>query len=230
MQNHPLSIPEIEAWLRLLAAPTPEQIQAALALRRQELLSTWLRQHQALPPVINDPIFAMLPDQLALQQGFIMPLPRAAVAPAQPPPIEQQQVIIPQAIAPRASTSSQGDTVTPPTTHHSHPDDLLAILTHMTPTFPVRLFQLILEAERNQQNHIIHFNETGDAFWLHDRDSFMSELVPKHLRLRSFASFRRQLCLYGFRKRLDGSSLEYRHDMFHRERPTDLKRLRRTER
>ena len=106
-------------------------------------------------------------------------------------------------------------------------DEMPTDLDLMTPKFPVKLFKLVLDAELNHQKHIIQFTEDGDAILLHDRKALMHELVPKHLRLTNFASFRRQMCLYGFEKREHRSSLVYRHALFHRDRPRALSKLRR---
>lgn len=100
-------------------------------------------------------------------------------------------------------------------------------LDFLNQTFPVRLFRLVYEAEQNNQEHIIQFNQAGDAILLHDREALMRELVPNHLRLTNFASFRRQMCMYGFEKRCHSATitLEYRHECFHRDRPMDLARI-----
>lgn len=71
--------------------------------------------------------------------------------------------------------------------------DLLSILRYVTPTFPVRLYQLIVDAEENGQQDIVHFTPSGDAFVVVDPDRLVSELVPQHFRLASFSSFRAEL-------------------------------------
>lgn len=107
----------------------------------------------------------------------------------------------------------------------NRPNDVMATLDFMPPSFPVKLFRMIVDAERKHLTHIIHFNGAGDAFLLHDRKALMAEVVPNHLRLKNFSSFRRQLCLYGFQKRHFRESLEYRHELFHRDRPLELSYL-----
>ena len=126
----------------------------------------------------------------------------------------------------RRTTSSSGDAPSQPRPDKNYTlNELLSSVEYLTPTFQVKLFRLIVNAERNRQTHIIQFTPAGDAILLHDRDALMKELVPKHLRLKSFASFRRQMCLYGFEKRPCGSSLEYKHDLFHRDFPMKLNQL-----
>ena len=75
--------------------------------------------------------------------------------------------------------------------HRRIPADVAyARLGGLKQTFPVRLFRLILDAEIHKKDHIIRFSEAGDAILLHNRDALMQELVPKHLRLKSYSSFR----------------------------------------
>ena len=93
-------------------------------------------------------------------------------------------------------------------------------------TFPIRLHRLIVAAEAENRRDIIHFSKAGDSFVLVDRDALMSDLVPRFFRLRSFASFRRQMCLYDFEKDVrSANQTEYRHPLFHRDRPEDLVKL-----
>lgn len=113
--------------------------------------------------------------------------------------------------------------------HRRIPADVAyARLGGLKQTFPVRLFRLILDAEIHKKDHIIRFSEAGDAILLHNRDALMQELVPKHLRLKSYSSFRRQMCLYCFDKNpLDDDTVIYHHNLFHRDRPDDVRLLKR---
>ena len=99
----------------------------------------------------------------------------------------------------------------------------LSVIDYISPSFATRLYRTVAEAEANGHHDIVHFTEEGDGFVLVDRDRFAEELAPKHFRLRTFLSFRRQLAQYGFEKKYGaGDSLEFRHEFFHRDRPTDL--------
>ena len=91
--------------------------------------------------------------------------------------------------------------------------------------FPVKLFRLLLQAERENMEDVICFSHNGLAFHIHDRHRFASELIPQYFRHNSMASFRRQLYLYGFTKVEHGRG--YRHDLFRKSRPDLLPLIRR---
>ena len=100
-------------------------------------------------------------------------------------------------------------------------------LASMTQTFPVKLYRLILEAHEYHHGEIIIFSPTGEGFLMLDRDAFMSLLAPRYFRLHSFASFRRQLYLYGFVKCAHQGRKGYTHPGFRRDRPDLLCTIRR---
>ena len=125
-----------------------------------------------------------------------------------PNAIQQDQVEIPQL---------------PPPGQAQQVDDALR---HIPQTFPIRLYRLIIDAERNDQEHIIQFNDAGNTILLHEQNGLMELLAPQHLRMTKFSSFRRQMEFHGFERALsEDGSLEYRHALFHRDRPGDLMSL-----
>ena len=98
------------------------------------------------------------------------------------------------------------------------------------PVFPHLLHQLLHAVRENGQDHIIRFSEEGDAFWILDREAFLKEVSPNYFQFRSMASFRRQLCIYGFVRYEVGGRAGYRHEVFHRDHPERLPLIRRSKR
>lgn len=107
------------------------------------------------------------------------------------------------------------------------PRDVSQILDTMSESFPVKLYRLIRRAEANNQDHIISFIPDGSAFWILDPKALIDELSPQYFRLRSLASFRRQLYMYGFIKHRLGGKKGYHHEHFHRDRPEFLQLIHR---
>lgn len=95
------------------------------------------------------------------------------------------------------------------------------------PMFPTLLRRMLLDAQSNGQDDIIRFTSQGDAIVILNREALITDLVPHYFRMKSMASFRRQLCLYGFVKCIRDGNQAYRHDLFHRDRPEQLEELRR---
>ena len=71
-------------------------------------------------------------------------------------------------------------------------------------SFPLKLYRILYETERNHQEHIISFCPSGRAIKIHDVEAFVKEIMPKYFASNRFASFQRQLNLYGFSKILRG--------------------------
>ena len=94
-------------------------------------------------------------------------------------------------------------------------------------TFPSLLHRLIREAEATKQDHIVRF-VGDDAFEVVDRDAFLKVLTPKYFALRNYASFRRQLCMYGFERcLLPSGTVGYQHELFRRSKPEWSHKIRR---
>jgi len=66
--------------------------------------------------------------------------------------------------------------------------------------FPVKVYEMLENAEKKQFSHIVSWNETGTGFMVHDKDHFTKEIVPHYFNLTKYKSFQRQLSLYGFQR------------------------------
>ncbi|KAK3750467.1 hypothetical protein QZH41_006261 [Actinostola sp. cb2023] len=65
------------------------------------------------------------------------------------------------------------------------------------PAFLVKLWKLV---EDQQYDMHISWNRSGSGFLVHDQATFSREILPKYFKHNNFASFVRQLNMYGFRK------------------------------
>ncbi|XP_068697293.1 heat shock factor protein-like isoform X1 [Montipora capricornis] len=65
------------------------------------------------------------------------------------------------------------------------------------PAFLVKLWKLV---EDPQYDDHISWNKNGSGFLVHDQATFAREILPKYFKHNNFASFVRQLNMYGFRK------------------------------
>lgn len=86
--------------------------------------------------------------------------------------------------------------------------------------FPTLLHMVITRAEQNGYSHICAWHAHGRSFSVYKRDLFVSEVMPNYFRQSQYASFQRQLNLYGFR-RISQKSPDhgsYYHEMFLRSR------------
>lgn len=66
--------------------------------------------------------------------------------------------------------------------------------------FPVKVYEMLENAEKKQFAHIVSWNENGTGFMVHDKDHFTKEIVPHYFNLTKYKSFQRQLSLYGFQR------------------------------
>lgn len=66
--------------------------------------------------------------------------------------------------------------------------------------FPVKVYEMLENAEKKQFSHIVSWNEAGTGFMVHDKDHFTKEIVPHYFNLTKYKSFQRQLSLYGFQR------------------------------
>jgi len=66
--------------------------------------------------------------------------------------------------------------------------------------FPVKVYEMLENAEKKQFSHIVSWNENGTGFMVHDKDHFTKEIVPHYFNLTKYKSFQRQLSLYGFQR------------------------------
>jgi HSF-type DNA-binding len=70
-------------------------------------------------------------------------------------------------------------------------------------TFPVILYDLLIDMERKGKTDIISFTHDGKAFCIHKPLEFLNEISPIYFSYSKLASFKRQLQLYHF-KRMQG--------------------------
>lgn len=102
--------------------------------------------------------------------------------------------------------------------------------------FPERLYRMLCDAESQKFDHIICFNKAGTSIRIHDEEEFEKEVGPAYFRHCKYASFRRQLSMYGFLRRESKGDLlcmgedagSFYHKLFRRGRPDLLALVLRT--
>lgn len=82
--------------------------------------------------------------------------------------------------------------------------------------FPSKLHHLLEDAEKLNFEHIVSWTDQGRAFHIHDQKEFVEKIMNNYFDQSKFASFRRQLNLYGFRRRrsCNNTGNEYYHENF----------------
>ncbi|CAB9527672.1 shock factor protein (Partial), partial [Seminavis robusta] len=70
-------------------------------------------------------------------------------------------------------------------------------------TFPVKLYRMLYEVEKNGKADIVSFLPHGRSFAIHKQNEFAT-ILPGYFATDRMASFQRQLNLYGFRRITDG--------------------------
>jgi len=95
-------------------------------------------------------------------------------------------------------------------------------------SFPVKLHRMIMETERKGLSDIVSFTESGRAFRVYKPDEFTEEIIPNYFHHTHFASFRRQLSMYGFQRIAFGPDAgAMAHLMFLRSDPELCKNIKR---
>eukprot|EP00804_Cyclotella_cryptica_P026569 CCRYP_020449-RA/>CCRYP_020449-RA protein AED:0.12 eAED:0.12 QI:270/1/1/1/1/1/2/312/526 len=90
--------------------------------------------------------------------------------------------------------------------------------------FVLKLYQMVNGAP----DDILSWVSNGEAFRISDLSRLESETLPSYFRHSRFQSLVRQLNFYNFRKvNRERTFWVYHHPLFHRDRPHDLKKLRR---
>ncbi|KAJ3573377.1 hypothetical protein NP233_g2473 [Leucocoprinus birnbaumii] len=96
------------------------------------------------------------------------------------------------------------------------------------PAFLQKLFEMLNDPN---SSGLIHWSESGDSFFVLDHERFAQDILPRWFKHKNFASFVRQLNMYGFHKiphlqqgvlRSDTGENEYwnfAHENFRREQP-----------
>jgi HSF-type DNA-binding len=98
--------------------------------------------------------------------------------------------------------------------------------------FPFNLHDMVESSSMSSQSDIIRWSPHGRAFRVYDKDRLVNELLPRYLKRQTkFASFQRQLNMYGFLKLLGDHSDKggYYHPLFLRGRPALSKLIFRNE-
>ena len=71
-------------------------------------------------------------------------------------------------------------------------------------SFPHKLYRMLYEAEKEDNEHIVSFLPSGRGFAIHDAKEFADCIMGRYFTTRRLASFQRQLNLYGFRRISEG--------------------------
>lgn len=94
--------------------------------------------------------------------------------------------------------------------------------------FPLKLYRILYEAEKNGQSDIISFLPHGQAFAVHKSREFIRDIMPKYFAAGRMNTFLKQLNLYFFVRNTDGKDKgAYRHPMFARGKRHLCKKIKR---
>ena len=63
----------------------------------------------------------------------------------------------------------------------------------MRQPFPVKVYEMLENAESKQFSHIVSWNTDGTGFMVHDKEYFTKEIVPHYFNLTKYKSFQRQV-------------------------------------
>ena len=92
--------------------------------------------------------------------------------------------------------------------------------------FPYKLHEMLDEAEKRGEEHIISWIRLGTAFIVRDVPEFVNRLLPRHFKQSKYKSFQRQLNLWNFERLTSGPDKgAYFHPQFLRENPDLCKNL-----
>lgn len=99
--------------------------------------------------------------------------------------------------------------------HPFKPQEESSNINNKSAFFPAKLHQLLEDAERLNFRHIVSWTDDGRAFQIHDQKEFVSRIMNIYFDQSKFASFRRQLNLYGYnRTRTNNNRNMYFHESF----------------
>jgi len=95
-------------------------------------------------------------------------------------------------------------------------------------TFPFRLHGLLTQAEKLGLSDIVAWHPSGKKFVIHHQQDFIAKVLPNVFKQSMFASFRRQLNAYGFKREIksnkqssskesESRSIVYLHKYFDRD-------------
>ena len=96
-----------------------------------------------------------------------------------------------------------------------------------TAAFPVKLYEMLVQVDKEGLSHIISWQPHGRCFVVHSANAF-KKLVHRFFKQSKIASFQRQLNLYGFQRLTAGQDKgAYYHELFLRNRADLLPRIQR---
>lgn len=82
------------------------------------------------------------------------------------------------------------------------------------PAFVMKVWSMVNDPKNREY---IRWNEDGETFQVYHREEFMKEIIPKYFKHNNFASFVRQLNMYGWHKVQDINSGTLKDDKDHEE-------------
>ena len=97
-------------------------------------------------------------------------------------------------------------------------------------SFPQKLHQMLNNLEREGRQDVASFELDGKAFSIHKPKLFVDTVMAKYFRMKSYASFQRQLNLYCFKRIKQGGKGRgaYTHPLFVQEQPLLSVNMKRT--
>lgn len=95
-------------------------------------------------------------------------------------------------------------------------------------TFPSKLYRLLQDVEEEGNTHIVCWIKGGTAFQVYDIEAFMDKILVKYFDMGKYASFRRQVNLYGFSRGIHEAKTYFQHPCFVRHDPSLCEQMTRT--
>jgi len=97
-----------------------------------------------------------------------------------------------------------------------------------TASFPVKLYRMLSEVEKDGKQSIVTWNPDGRTLQVLNHKKFVSEILPNYFKQSKYKSFQRQLNFYGF-QRVSHGPLEgsYGHPKFVRGNEEQVKQMNR---
>mmetsp|Transcript_6770 Transcript_6770/g.8233 ORF Transcript_6770/g.8233 Transcript_6770/m.8233 type:complete len:414 (-) Transcript_6770:144-1385(-) len=106
----------------------------------------------------------------------------------------------------KAHPNSNGEDSTPPK---------IVARGGVTTPFPVKLHEMLVKIESDGYASVVSWQPHGRCFVVHKPKEFVDDIMPKYFKQSKFASFQRQLNLYGFVRLTRGQDKGgYYHEMF----------------
>ena len=131
------------------------------------------------------------------------------------------------------SGDEESDTMNDDAYFRAHPrpsrlEDKSADVKRPREPFPLKLYRILYEAEKNGQSDIISFLPHGRAFTVHKSKEFIRDIMPKYFAAGRMNTFLKQLNLYFFVRITDGKDKgAYRHPKFARGKRHLCKKIKR---